>query len=48
MRTIKQMEIDTIKEALRLTNGNKTKAAKLLGIAKATLYDKLKRYRIET
>jgi len=48
MRTIKQMEIDTIKEALQLTNGNKTKAAKLLGIAKATLYDKLKRYRIET
>ena len=47
MRTIKEMEIETIKEALRLSSGNKTKASQLLGIAKTTLYEKLKRYNIE-
>ncbi len=34
---------DTIEKALEITGGNKSKAAKLLGISRAALYDKLKR-----
>jgi two-component system response regulator HydG len=37
-------ERDAIFDAIRLTNGDKLKAAKLLGIGKTTLYRKLKEY----
>jgi len=40
--TIKQMEIILIRQALRRTNGNKTAAAKQLGIDKSTLFRKIR------
>ncbi len=36
-----------ILEALRQTNGNKAKAAKILGMARSTLYRQMQRYNIE-
>ncbi|MDO8520176.1 MAG: sigma 54-interacting transcriptional regulator [Deltaproteobacteria bacterium] len=41
-----QMEKEKIEEALQKTGRNKTKAADLLGIAKSTLFKKLKEYGI--
>ncbi len=43
---LNQSEKKTIEAALQQTNGNKSKAAKLLGIARSTLYEKLKKYKI--
>ncbi|OEH53314.1 transcriptional regulator [Oceanobacillus sp. E9] len=40
-------EKERIKETLEHVNGNKTKAAKLLGISRATLYNKISRYTLE-
>jgi transcriptional regulator of acetoin/glycerol metabolism len=37
-----------IREALRLTRGNKAKAARLLGIHRSTLYRRMERYGIAT
>jgi transcriptional regulator with GAF, ATPase, and Fis domain len=42
-----RMEME-IREALRMTRGNKAKAAKLLGIARRTLYRRIKRHGIVT
>ena len=42
-----QPEKQKIIEALQMTNGNKLKAAKLLGIARSTLYRQLHRYKID-
>ena len=42
--TIVQMEREAIVNTLRLLNGDKLRAAKLLGIGKTTLYRKLKEY----
>ncbi len=39
-----ERERDAIFDAIRLTNGDKLKAARLLGIGKTTLYRKLKEY----
>ncbi|MBW1636608.1 MAG: sigma-54-dependent Fis family transcriptional regulator, partial [Deltaproteobacteria bacterium] len=40
-------EDEKIIHALRITAGNKAKAAKLLGIARSTLYRQMQRYRIK-
>ena len=42
----KKLSSNTIKEALNKTEGNKAKAAKLLGIGRATLYRYLKSYNL--
>ncbi len=39
-----EAEYNTIVEALKQTNFNKTEAAKILNIDRKTLYNKLKRY----
>jgi PAS domain S-box-containing protein len=39
---LKKAEQDAILQTLKQTNGNKTKAAKLLGISRSVLYEKLK------
>jgi two-component system response regulator HydG len=42
--TLEQIEKRAIRETLRLTQGNREQAAKLLGIGERTLYRKLKEY----
>lgn len=39
---IEKVEIDILKQALKISNGKKTKAAKMLGLSRYTLYRKLK------
>ena len=46
VRTLADMERDAILDAIRVLNGDKLQAAKLLGIGKTTLYRKLKEYGI--
>jgi len=41
-----EMERHLILKALRLTTGNRTEAAKILGVARSTLFEMLKRHRI--
>jgi len=43
-RTLEQAERDVIHEALAASGGNRTHAARILGIARSTLLEKLKRY----
>ena len=43
---LKEVEKNTIKKALKKTNGNKTKAAALLNISYVTLFKKIKDYSI--
>ncbi len=43
--SMEQMERLTIEQALRMAEGNRTKAASLLGISRDTLYRKLRQYR---
>jgi DNA-binding NtrC family response regulator len=45
--SLEQLEKSAIKQTLARANGNKVQAAKTLGIAVSTLYEKLKRYAIE-
>jgi DNA-binding NtrC family response regulator len=45
--TVSEMERKLIMTALRKTNGNRTHAAKLLGISLRTLRNKLREYRVE-
>ena len=47
VKPIKDLEKEAIIEALKLTAGNRIRAAKLLGIGKTTLYEKIKRYGID-
>jgi transcriptional regulator with PAS, ATPase and Fis domain len=42
--SMEQMERLTIQQALRLSGGNRTKAASMLGISRDTLYRKLRQY----
>lgn len=44
--TIKHLEIRLIKRALELSGGRQNRAAKLLRIKHTTLYEKIRRYRI--
>ena len=46
VKTLAALERDAIFEAIRMLNGDKLQAAKLLGIGKTTLYRKLKGYGI--
>jgi transcriptional regulator of acetoin/glycerol metabolism len=41
-----QSEEEKIRDALRQANNNKAKAAKLLGVARSTLYRQMERYNI--
>jgi len=41
-----EMERHLILKALKLTNGNRTKAAKVLGVARSTLFEMLRRHRV--
>lgn len=45
--TLKEMEKLMILRALKLSRGNRSTAARLLGIARSTLFEMLKRYRIQ-
>ncbi len=45
--TLAQIEADHIGEVLRLTAGNKSRAARILGISRQGLIEKLRRLRIE-
>ncbi|MFW6138188.1 MAG: sigma-54-dependent transcriptional regulator [Spirochaetota bacterium] len=47
VKPLAETEKEAILEALRITSGKKLEAARLLGIGKTTLYEKLKRYKIE-
>ena len=42
------MEKAFIQQALKLTDGNVTEAAKLLGISRRTLHRKIKTYKLES
>jgi two-component system, NtrC family, response regulator AtoC len=46
-RALAAIERDAIAQALSATGGNRREAAERLGIGLRTLYDKLKRYRLE-
>ena len=44
---LKEIEREAIIEALKLTSGKKKDAARILGIGKTTLYEKIKHYGIK-
>jgi two-component system, NtrC family, response regulator HydG len=46
-RTMREVERDTIIKTLRQTDGNRTHAAKILGISRRTLQNKIKEYDID-
>ena len=46
-RTMREIERDVIVKTLRETGGNRTNAAKILGIARRTLQNKIKEYEID-
>lgn len=46
LRTLEELERDYIREALETTGGNRSQTARLLGISRSTLQDKIKRYHL--
>jgi DNA-binding NtrC family response regulator len=42
----KQLEMEMIMDALKSTEGNKSKAAELLGISRKVLYEKIETHKI--
>jgi DNA-binding NtrC family response regulator len=46
--TLEAMEQDYIRDVLRLTKNNKNKAAEILGVHRETLYNKIKKYGLES
>jgi DNA-binding NtrC family response regulator len=46
-RSLAQMEAAYIAELLAVTGGNKTECARLLGISRKNLYEKIARYELE-
>lgn len=46
-KAVERAEITVIKQALQITEGNRSKAAQLLDIGRRTLYDKLTSYNLE-
>ena len=44
--TLKELEREAIRQALRATDGHRKRAAERLGIGLRTLYDKLKEYKL--
>ncbi|MEE4310926.1 MAG: sigma-54 dependent transcriptional regulator [candidate division KSB1 bacterium] len=47
VRPLEEIEMDYISKALKMTNWNRSKTARLLGIDRKTLYDKIKKYNIQ-
>ncbi|MEC4685168.1 MAG: sigma-54 dependent transcriptional regulator [Nitrospirota bacterium] len=47
LKTLSELESEAVKNALRVCNGNKSKAARLLGISRKALYKRLKDWNIE-
>lgn len=45
--TLGQLEVQLVSQALKKTNGNKAKAARLLGLNRTTLVEKIKRLKLE-
>lgn len=46
-KAIKELEMENIKKALKISNNNKSKAAKVLNIPRGTLYHKIDEYQIK-
>lgn len=42
LKTFREIELDAIRDSLRISNGNKSKAAKLLGISRKAFYKRLR------
>lgn len=47
LKTLSELESEAVRNALRVCNGNKSKAARLLGISRKALYKRLKDWKIE-
>jgi two-component system response regulator HydG len=45
-KTLESIERNAIQQTLEQCGGNKTKAAKALGISPSTLYEKVKKYKL--
>ena len=45
-KTLESIERNAIQQTLEQCGGNKTKAAKQLGISPSTLYEKVKKYKL--
>ena len=47
LKTIKELEKNALMEALKITEGNIEQAAKRLDLSRATIYRKIKKYKIQ-